>query len=281
MATKMIKAKLQKSLICSFLVIFASVFPQFLSAQENKIGGGYAVTGQIPQTGYTCEIYDATNGLPTSDANFILGSSAGYVWICGYAGVIRYDGSVFERLPPANGLTSGRVLFEDSRHRIWVGTNDNGVVVIDDEKMRHYTYREGLPSSSIRTFAEDLDGNIFIGTTSGLAYVDDKGKLFALSNEELDDERIVKLDSDSRGNIYGQTKNGLVFVIKDCMVQKIFSSAELGMERITTMMADPVVSGNLYFGTAARILPEPSRRRCPGPAGGHHGRLSGGQLEWP
>ena len=247
----MIKAKLQKSLICSFLVIFASVFPQFLSAQENKIGGGYAVTGQIPQTGYTCEIYDATNGLPTSDANFILGSSAGYVWICGYAGVIRYDGSVFERLPPANGLTSGRVLFEDSRHRIWVGTNDNGVVVIDDEKMRHYTYREGLPSSSIRTFAEDLDGNIFIGTTSGLAYVDDKGKLFALSNEELDDERIVKLDSDSRGNIYGQTKNGLVFVIKDCMVQKIFSSAELGMERITTMMADPVVSGNLYFGTEA------------------------------
>ena len=251
MAAKMIKAKLQKSLKCSILIMLALSFPLKLAAQENKIGGGYAVTGQIAQTGYTCEIYNATNGLPTSDANFILGSSDGYVWICGYAGVIRYDGSIFERLPPAYGLTSGRVLFEDSRHRIWVGTNDNGVVVIDGEKMRHYTYREGLPSSSIRSFAEDSDGNVFIGTTSGLAYVDGKGKLSALSNEDLDDEIIVKLASDTRANIYGQTKNGLVFEIKNSTVQKIFSSEELGMERITTIMTDPAIPGYLYFGTEA------------------------------
>ena len=59
------------------------------------MGGGYAVTKQIKQSGYTCEIYNALNGLPTSDANFVLGSSDGHVWICGYSGVIRYDGSVF------------------------------------------------------------------------------------------------------------------------------------------------------------------------------------------
>lgn len=252
---EMIKAKLQKSLKFSLLVILALAGNIKLAAQEShKIGGGYAVTGQITQTGYTCEIYNAANGLPTSDANYILGASDGYVWICGYAGVIRYDGSVFDRLPPVNGLTSGRVLFEDSRHRIWVGTNDNGVVVIDGEKMRHYTFRDGLPSSSIRIFAEDLEGNIFIGTTSGLAYVDSRGQLIPLSDEVLDDERIMKLDSDSRGNIYGQTKNGLIFSITDCKISKIYSSAELGMEKITTIMADPLIPGNLYFGTESNIV---------------------------
>ena len=49
----------------------------YVAGKAPKIGGGYAVTGQIPQVDYTTEIYDATNGLPTSDANFILGSKSG------------------------------------------------------------------------------------------------------------------------------------------------------------------------------------------------------------
>ena len=85
------------------------------SQLSHKLGGGYAVTKQLSNVGFTSEIYDATSGLPTSDANFILGSKDGYVWICGYSGVIRYDGTTFERLPTNTGLTSGRALFEDSK----------------------------------------------------------------------------------------------------------------------------------------------------------------------
>ena len=84
---EMIKAKLQKSLKFSLFVIFALAGNIKLAAQEShKIGGGYAVTGQIAQTGYTCEIYNAANGLPTSDANYFLGAACVYVCICGYAG---------------------------------------------------------------------------------------------------------------------------------------------------------------------------------------------------
>ena len=141
---------------------------EFIAQDAPKIGGGYAVTGQIGQVDYTTEIYNATNGLPTSDANFILGSKSGYIWICGYSGVIRYDGTSFERLPTLSGLTSGRGLFEDSKGRLWVATNDNGVVVLENEKSRHYTWQDGLPSSSIRIFSEDNKGNIFVGTTAGI-----------------------------------------------------------------------------------------------------------------
>ena len=151
------------ALICGTLFAAPAQTADYVAGKAPKIGGGYAVTGQIPQVDYTTEIYDATNGLPTSDANFILGSKSGYIWICGYSGVIRYDGTTFERLPTLSGLTSGRGLFEDSKKRIWVATNDNGVVVLENEQTRHYTYQDGLPSSSIRIFAEDNDENIFIG----------------------------------------------------------------------------------------------------------------------
>ncbi|HCR99617.1 MAG TPA: histidine kinase, partial [Lachnospiraceae bacterium] len=148
--------------------------PNEPSAEEDegvKIGGGYAVTGQLDNVGYTAELYDANNGLPTSDANYILGTSKGDILIGGYSGIIRYDGSSFVRLDSTGGLTSGRAMFEDSSGRIWIGTNDNGVVMLKGGESTQYTYKDGLASSSVRSFAEDKSDRVYIGTTSGISYV--------------------------------------------------------------------------------------------------------------
>ena len=112
-----------------------------------RIGGGYALTGQSASVGYRAEVYDETNGLITSDANYILGATDGYIWIGSYSGIFRYDGTVFEKIDYSEGLTSGRGLFEDRKGRIWVGTNDNGVVVIDGDATSWLTYKDRLPSS--------------------------------------------------------------------------------------------------------------------------------------
>lgn len=216
---------------------------------NNLIGGGYAVTGQISNVGYTSQIFDATNGLPTSDANYILGSSDGYVWIGGYSGIIRYDGSSFERLDTSSGLTSGRGLFEDSKGRIWVATNDNGVVVIDGEEQIHYTYKDGLTSSSIRIFAEDNEGNIYIGTTAGVCYVNTDMSLSVIDDDRINDERVLKLDSDSSGIIYGQTKTGKIFSIENQEITEVFESSDLLLPQISTIMADPINAGKVYIGT--------------------------------
>ena len=123
--------------IAAFLASLLCMLPASAAAADDPeysaYGGGYAATGQIPEAGFTTELYDASNSLPTSDAMFLLSADDGKIWIGGYSGVIAYDGSVFERLDTAEGLTSARGFFEDSKGRIWVGTNDNGVVVIDGE----------------------------------------------------------------------------------------------------------------------------------------------------
>lgn len=237
---------LLKKQICKFKYFFTVSILFFLNVNLFS-QGGYAVTKQISGTGYTCQIYDATNGLQTSDANYILGSKDGYVWICGYNGIIRYDGTTFERYPTSTGLTNGRAFFEDSKGRIWVGTNDNGVVVINGENTKHFTYKDGLPSSSIRNFAEDKYGNIFIATTAGLAYVNGNGLLYRFHDMRINEERILKLDTDSNGTIYGHSSNGIVFALEDGKITELYTSSDLQMNRITTLLADPLYEGKVYL----------------------------------
>ncbi|MCR5356285.1 MAG: response regulator [Lachnospiraceae bacterium] len=220
---------------------------------SSLIGGGYAATGQLENVGYSTVIYDAANGLPTSDANYVLSTSDGYILIAGYSGIMRYDGSVFTRLD-VPGLTNGRGMFEDSRGRIWVGTNDNGVVVLDGNESTHITYKEGLPSSSIRVFAEDNEGNVYIGTTAGVCYADPEMQIHIIDHERLNDERVLKLDSDKEGTIYGQTKNGLVFRILDHRVSGIYSNDELDMAKISTIMVDPEHDNKLYLCTENDVV---------------------------
>ncbi len=221
-----------------------------VTESDVKIGGGYAVTGQIGSVGYATQIYDATNGLPTSDANYVLGAKDGYVWIGSYSGILRYDGTTFEKIVSSEGLTSGRGLFEDSQGRIWVGTNDNGVVVLDGDRVTWITYKDGLPSSSIRVFTEDLEGNVYIGTTAGVCYADSRLGIHVINDSRINEERILSLDCDSAGIVYGQTKNGKIFAIKEKLVVRCYKTHELAFNfRISSLIADPHNAGYVYLGT--------------------------------
>ena len=81
---------------------------------------------------YIAEVYNSRNGLPTSEANAIAQTGDGFIWIGAYAGLIRYDGNNFERIDDETGISNVRCLYVDSRDRLWMGTNDNGVAVMEN-----------------------------------------------------------------------------------------------------------------------------------------------------
>ncbi|MBQ8093869.1 MAG: histidine kinase, partial [Clostridia bacterium] len=117
--------------------------------------------------GFSAVLYNNTNGLPTSEANAIAETSEGFLWIGSYAGLIRYDGNSFKRFDSTHGVTSVRCLYVDSRDRLWIGTNADGVTVMEKGEFQTWGRNEGV-RSVVRAIAEDSDGVIYLATTEGI-----------------------------------------------------------------------------------------------------------------
>ena len=219
------------------------------AGEAKPSGGGYAATGQLENTGYSCILYNATNGLPTSDANTVLATSDGYIWIGSYSGLIRHDGSTFERLDSSKGFANAKSLFEDSKGRFWVGTNDNGIVMSDNGVLTYYTYKDGLPASTVRGFAEDKNGVIYVALTGGVVCVDANMKMMVIDSPFIKDEYIIRIVADADGSIMGCTRSGGVFRIEDKRLTQFYTGDELGTGKVTTIFADPEKPGCAYLGS--------------------------------
>ena len=106
--------------------------------------GSVAVDPTGKSDGYSAVLYDNTNGLTTSEANAIAETPEGFIWIGSYSGLTRYDGKSFERVDSTTGIANVVSLFVDSKARLWVGTNDNGVAVMEKDTYRIYNHKSGL-----------------------------------------------------------------------------------------------------------------------------------------
>ena len=199
--------------------------------------------------GYSAVLYNNMNGLPTSEANAIAETDEGFIWIGSYSGLIRYDGNTFERIDSTTGITSVVSLCVDSKNRLWIGTNDNGVAVMEKGEYKHYSDVEGLKSSSIRSIAEDPEGNIFIATTHGLGMVDADLVLHPLDEPQINEEYICELRRGVDGVIYGETMDGDIFTIENQRLTGFYDSERLGIYGVYTVLPDEDNPGYVYIGT--------------------------------
>ena len=199
--------------------------------------------------GYTAVLYDNMNGLPTSEANDIAETEEGFIWIGSYSGLIRYDGNTFERIDSTTGIASVVCLYVDSKGQMWIGTNDSGVAVMGKGSLRFYNKEDGLKSLSVRSVVEDLNGNIYIATTHGIAIVDENGEMRQMDEPQINEEYIQTLNRGSDGIIYGLTKDGAFLSISDGKIQTYQEGEKLGIEDIHSIYPDQANPGRLYLGT--------------------------------
>ena len=217
------------------------------TSDDNKSRLALDLIGE--DAGYASVLYNNANGLPTSESNAIAMTSEGFIWIGCYSGLIRYDGNSFERIDSTKGITSVVRLYVDSKDRLWIGTNDNGVAVKVNEDYVHFNLNEGLKSASIRSITEDDEGNIYIGTTQGVAYVDSDMKLHQVSESKIDNVYVRQLVKGEENTIYGLSMDGSFFEMKDGELTWYYTADELGIEDIRTVLPDRDKPGNFYFGT--------------------------------
>lgn len=196
--------------------------------------------------------YNETNGLPTGEANTVLQTQDGYVWIGSYGGLIRYDGTTFRNYSNERMILSSsiRCLFEDSRGRLWIGTNDRGVYLYENNGFTHYGYEDEKEFLSVRSFAEDHNGTIYVGTTSGLARIEEGGMVRV--NDTVYGTTVYSMAVDENNVLWTCMNDGIAMLLMDGEVIFTFDSNELLKAPIYCV--GQTEENRLYLGTSENLV---------------------------
>ncbi|MBQ7678778.1 MAG: HD domain-containing protein [Butyrivibrio sp.] len=224
------------------------------AAAERNASGTYNRPLSVDPTGqsegYSAVLYDNTNGLPTSEANAIAETSDGFIWIGSYGGLIRYDGNTFERIDSTTGIGSVKCLYVDSRDRLWIGTNDNGIVLMEKGRTQMWGKLDGMRSTHTRAIAEGPDGTIYVATTCGIAMIDTEGQLHMMEEPEIAEMNMRGMRTGSDGIVYGLTNFGDMMKIRDGALVNFLPADEMPCGGAGGYIPDPVEPGRVYMEAA-------------------------------
>ncbi len=244
---------LRRFVLCALLcLLFALQTPCFGAGPQALNAAGtenrpVSVDPTGRTEGFSAVLYNNTNGLPTSEANAIAETGDGFLWIGSYGGLIRYDGNTFVRMDSTTGLSSVKCLYVDSRDRLWIGTNDNGVAVMERGELRMWGKLDGMRSAHTRAIAEDPNGTIYVATTCGIATIDPEGKLAMMEDEALAEANMRNLRAGNDGVLYGTTDLGDMLRIKDGALLSFFSVEDSPVKGAGSILPDPEHPGKVYF----------------------------------
>ncbi|MGB0524556.1 MAG: ligand-binding sensor domain-containing protein, partial [Flammeovirgaceae bacterium] len=137
----------------------------------------------------------------------VLASKNGVIWMgtinSGVYSLIdgRHEELVFE------GLTKAaiRKIIEDDKGRIWIASEGHGLFMYDHGAMTHYTVEDKLLSDRVVALAVGKKGEVWVGTTKGLAKFSDGVFSEVAGFENI---RITDLMVDNFGSLWVGTRQG-------------------------------------------------------------------------
>jgi len=219
---------------------------------------------------------DDDTTISNSFINDLLVSGNGTLWIATEGGgVNRYkpETNTFDRFigdpSTVETLNSGSILSmtEGSDGRIWVGTGDAGIAVIDpaDGSIASYTTDVGV-MPTVPAIQATQDGRIWVGTTTGgLLEFDPKAKKATPvdpTNEILSNAIITELIVDSKGNLWvGTASSGLIRFDPKTKNTLLYQAAGDPADDRPDMLSDNSVqalledsAGRIWVGTQKGVL---------------------------
>ncbi|MBN2048590.1 MAG: diguanylate cyclase [Anaerolineaceae bacterium] len=151
----------------------------------------------------------------------------GYMWFGTQNGLNRYDGYEFRAFyhdptqPGSLGNSNVFSLYEDSKQRLWVGTDGGGLNLYDPETetFRSFVLDEqdehSISDNAVWAIEEDDRGFLWVGTRNGLNRFDPQTETFTRYMPDTDNPRsisgaiIYRIHTDSNGTVWIGTRDGL------------------------------------------------------------------------
>ncbi len=122
-------------------------------------------------TGKIAEYSIHKGGLPHNYINYLYIDRTGRLWVCTASNSLVYIQGEKVFKVPFNSGSEILTITEDNDSRIWVGSNGNGVFMIDSDSVANLTVNERLLTNYCYSLICDANNNIWVGHKGGLSRI--------------------------------------------------------------------------------------------------------------
>jgi ligand-binding sensor domain-containing protein len=146
----------------------------------------------------------------SSAASHAVAAADGGLYVCADVNLYKYvEGAAPQKLASLRDFTPSMlatVMYQDSAGRLWIGTSFSGLFCYTDSKI------EKVPVSNamVASIAEDSEGNIWVGTRSGLDRIRPRAVALEGSSVGLPFGSVQSICQDPSGQIWAVTPDGFV-----------------------------------------------------------------------
>ncbi len=194
--------------------------------------------------------YTDKNGLPHNRVFKTVQDDNGVVWIATAKGVCYLDKNKIVPFEEDTLLSSATIItiYPDKAGNIWFGTLQDGVIKynLKNKIVTRFNSKGGLRNDFVRAINEDLQGNIYVGTISGISKITPAGQIQKVNipNEELN--AFLSIVSDNKNNLWLGTSAG-VYKYNGFAYRNYLQKNGLASNKILSALQDR--EGNFWFGT--------------------------------
>lgn len=129
----------------------------------------------VSQSGFSgYEIFHPGNSsLPDVFVNQVYIDSSGKVWIATKRGLASYSNGLIENYNSIVGNLAINCLTEDEYGKLWIGTDKNGIIVLNNNMEITYlnTQNSPLPTNNITSISSDNNGKLWVGPYANGVYI--------------------------------------------------------------------------------------------------------------
>ncbi len=194
--------------------------------------------------------YARREGLLSDVVRALHEDRVGNLWIATGGGLNRLSAGTMDKFLMPNNLPndSVRCIWQDNGGRVWIGSN-NGMLWYNWFWMHSfyaYNTKYGLSDTFVSAICDDHEGNLWVGTYSGLNRFHE-GRFYAQLNDEgVPFDKVNTLFEDHEGNLWVGSRDGLAR-----LTPKRFTAYTrqqgLTHNNVTSVLQDR--TGSLWLGT--------------------------------
>ena len=213
-------------------------------------------SGILHFDGTNWKIYTTADGLADNYIAGFIQDKSGDIWAYGfYSGLNLFDGSSWQSFLKDDRIVA---ITQDNDGNMWLATN-HGVIKYDGSAFQRYTTADGLLDDSIHAIAIDHNNDVWCGTDYGVNYFNGKTWLAMTTIQGLAGNQTLQIVTGQSGDIWFSSFGGVsryhpTVVSQSAIPIELNGPAPVNADQLTAIVVTPAPVYTLAPGVSQQYL---------------------------